>query len=179
MKIELSKERNFNRFVAFDFETTGLEAAAQIIEIGAVKVEYGEVTAVFSQLVDPGVPIPYVVQQLTGITDEMVAGMPRIADIIDAFADFIGDLPLVAHNARFDMRFLQRDALAAGRTLCSPVVDTLSLARKTWYKLPSYKLTFLTDYFCIAQPEAHRAWCDARAAAMLYLMMGNANQTVD
>lgn len=174
LKTELSAERNFDRFVAFDFETTGLDAAAKITEIGAVKVEYGEITGVFSQLVNPGMPIPYVVQQLTGITDDAVANMPRIEEVIDSFLDFIGDMPLVAHNARFDLRFLTCEAQAAGRTVTSPVVDTLSLARKTWHKLPSYKLTFLADYFCIDQPQAHRAWCDARVAAILYTMMRSA-----
>ncbi len=170
-KIELSQYRNYDRFVALDFETTGLDAAAQVTEIGAVKVEFGEITAAVSQLIDPCIPIPKAVQVYTGITDEMVAGMPTIGEAIGPLLDFIDGLPIVAHNARFDMRFLLRDAAAAGLQVTSQVVDTLSLARKTWHGLPSYKLTFLTDYFCIDQPDAHRAWCDARAAAMVYLMM--------
>ncbi len=166
-----SSNRNYDSFVAFDFETTGLDADAQITEIGAVKVEYGEVVQVYSQLVNPGMLIPPAVQRLTGISDSMVAQMPHIDAVIGEFLDFVGDLPLVAHNARFDLRFLRRDAAVVGREITSPVVDTLTLARKTWYKLPSYKLTFLADYFCIAQPESHRARCDAQVAAKLYLMM--------
>ncbi len=163
-------EKGLKDFVAFDLETTGMGAAARITEIGAVKVERGEITARFDTLVNPGMPIPYQITVLTGITNEMVADAPGICQALAAFFDFAGDLPLVAHNARFDCGFLEREF--ERQCICRSVtaVDTLTLARRTW-KLPSYKLTFLTDYFLIAQEQAHRAWCDAEAAAKLYLMM--------
>ena len=157
-------------FVAFDLETTGYGNAA-ITEIGAVKVEYGEITQRFDTLVDPRVPIPPFISSLTGITDGMVAGQPGIEEALPAFLAFAGELPLVAHNARFDCSFLTREMGRMGIERDFKVADTLSLARRIWKGLGSYKLTFLTDYFMIAQTEAHRAWCDAEAAAKLYLMM--------
>ncbi len=164
-------ERNFPDFVVFDLETTGFGASAGVTEIGAVKVEHGEFVDVFSSFVDPGRPIPYQIQVLTGITDEMVAGAPDFAELLPQFLAFAGDLPLVAHNARFDCAFVERTALALGLSILNPVVDTLKLARRVWPKLPSYKLTYLTAYHDILQEDAHRAWCDAQATAKLYLLM--------
>ena len=101
----------------------------------------------------------------------MVASQPPIREVLPEFLAFTEGLPLVAHNATFDCSFLFREAEALGLRVDAPVVDTLRLARRVFPKLPSYKLTFLTDYFCIAQSDAHRAWCDAEATAKLYLMM--------
>lgn len=168
-----SMERNYDRFVVFDLETTGFGSSAGITEIGAVKVEHGEFIDVFSSLVNPGCPIPYPVQLLNGITDELVANAPRFSRLLPRFLAFLGDDPLIAHNASFDCSFLYREAAKLGITIPNPVVDTVKLARKVWPGLPSYKLTYLTDYHGIAQEDAHRAWCDARATARLYLMMHN------
>lgn len=169
--MQFSMERNYPDFVVFDLETTGFGACAGVTEIGAVKVEHGEFVEVFSSFVDPGMPIPYPVQVLTGITDEMVCGAPGFADLLPRFLAFVGDLPLVAHNARFDCDFLYRTASTLGLSVPNPVVDTLKLARRVWPKLPSYKLTYLTAYHDIMQDDAHRAWCDAQATAKLYLLM--------
>ncbi len=169
--MKYSMERNYERFVVFDLETTGFGAAAGITEIGAVKVEHGEFIDVFSSLVNPGCPIPYAVQCLNGITDAMVARAPRFSRLLPAFLSFLGEDPLIAHNASFDCAFLYREAEKLGIAIPNPVVDTVKLARRVWPGLPSYKLTYLTDYHGIAQEEAHRAWCDARATARLYLMM--------
>ena len=170
-KPQFSLNRNFDPFVVFDLETTGLGRCDKITEIGAVRMECGEVTDTFSSLVNPGRPIPYAVQRLTGITDRMVETAPTIEELLPAFLDFIGDCPLIAHNAPFDIGFLFRECEALGLMPEIPLVDTLRLARRVWPKLPSYKLTFLTDYFCIAQDDAHRAWCDAEATGKLYCMM--------
>ena len=148
-----SSERNLDKFVVFDLETTGIGSAEKITEIGAVKVECGEIIERYSRLVNPEKYISPEIERLTGISNAMVG------------------LPLVAHNAPFDCSFLFREAEALGLRVDAPVVDTLRLARRVFPKLPSYKLTFLTDYFCIAQSDAHRAWCDAEATAKLYLMM--------
>ncbi len=170
-KSRFSLNRNYDPFVVFDLETTGFGSGARITEIGAVRMECGEVTGTFASLVDPGIPIPYPVQQLTGITDRMVASAPRIEELLPSFLDFVGDLPLLAHNAPFDIGFLDRECDKLGLSLSMPLVDTLRLARRVWPKLPSYKLSFLTDYFCISQDHAHRAWCDAEATGKLYRMM--------
>lgn len=166
-----SMERDFPDFTVFDLETTGFGALAGVTELGAVKVEHGEFIGEFSTFVNPGCPIPYPVQCLTGITDEDVADAPSFLDVLPAFLDFVGDDPLVAHNASFDCAFLYRGLAELSRELANPVVDTLKLARRVWPKLPSYKLTFLTDYHGISQETAHRACADAYATAKLYLMM--------
>ena len=166
-----SMERNYPEFVVFDLETTGFGASAGVTEIGAVKVQYGDISETFSSFVNPGMPIPYRISILTGITDAMVADAPCFEELLPRFLDFVGGLPLVAHNARFDCSFLERTAGELGIDIPNPVVDTLKLARRVWPKLPSYKLTYLTDYHDILQESAHRAWCDARATAKLYLLM--------
>ncbi len=170
-KPRFSVYRNYDPFVVFDLETTGLSSRDRITEIGAVRMECGEVTATFSSLVNPGRPIPYEVQRLTGITNAMVASAPGIEELLPAFLDFVGDCPLVAHNASFDVGFLFRECEALGLTVDVPLVDTLRLARRVWPGLPTYKLVYLTDYFCISQSSAHRAWCDAEATGKLYCMM--------
>ncbi len=101
----------------------------------------------------------------------MVAEAPRFAHLLPGFLEFLGSDPLIAHNASFDCSFLYREAAKLGITIPNPVVDTVKLARRVWPGLPSYKLSYLTDYHGIAQENAHRAWCDARATARLYLMM--------
>jgi DNA polymerase-3 subunit alpha (Gram-positive type) len=75
----------------------------------------------------------------------------------------------VAHNAKFDCKFLERDLAQMGRSIQNPVADTLTLAKQVCPGLPSYKLSFLTEHFSIPLRDAHRAWCDAEATAMLYL----------
>jgi DNA polymerase-3 subunit epsilon len=95
-------------FVVVDLETTGgAPASCEITEIGAVKVRGGERLGEFQTLVDPGVPIPPFISVLTGISDSMVAGAPRLGAALTAFLEFAGDAVLVAHNAPFDVGFLK------------------------------------------------------------------------
>ncbi len=165
------KVADFNSFVCFDFETTGLSAESRIIEIGAVKVKDGYMVSRYSSLVDPGVMIDPMITNITGITNEMVAGKPTIDQLIPSFYEYTEGLTLVAHNAPFDCRFLERDALALGYHFDHDVFDTLSFARKVLPKQPTYKLTALTELFGISQHDAHRAWCDAEATARLYMYL--------
>ena len=158
-------------FVAFDLETTGVGREDAITEIGAVKVRGGKIVDRYDTFVDPGFPIPPYITQITGITDEMVAGAPDFSAAVPDFLRFAEGLTLVAHNASFDMRFLMRDAARCGVDVTNSSSDTLRLARKKWPGLESYKLTALTERFSIRQTEAHRAWCDAEAAAELYLLI--------
>lgn len=162
----------YKSFVCLDFETTGLSGSRdQVTEIGAVKVIDGEVVQRFSTLVNPGRPIPPNVVALTGISNDMVEDHPRIHEVLPLFLGFLGELPLVCHNAKFDCKFLERDLLKMERIIENPVDDTLRLARIVCPGLPSYKLSYLTDYFSIPQQDAHRAWCDAEATALLYLQL--------
>lgn len=165
-------ERDFRSFVCLDFETTGLSGTRDCVtEIGAVKVLDGEIVQRFSTLINPGRPIPPRVVALTGITNDMVEDHPRIQEVLPIFLGFLGELPLVAHNAKFDCKFLERDLGQMGRTIENPVADTLQQARLAVPGLPSYKLSYLTDYFSIPLQDAHRAWCDAEATARLYLKL--------
>ncbi len=163
-------EGGYRDFVCLDFETTGLSGQRdRVTEIGAVKVQDGEVVQRFSTLVNPGRPIPPRVVALTGISNDMVEPYPSIYELLPVFLGFLGNLPLVAHNAKFDCQFLRRDLETMGRSIDNPVADTLQLARKRCPGLPSYKLSYLTDHFAIPLNDAHRAWCDAEATAKLYL----------
>lgn len=162
----------YRSFVCLDFETTGLSGTKDCVtEIGAVKVLDGEVVSKFSTLINPGRPIPPNVVALTGITNDMVEAHPQIHEVLPIFLGFLGDLPLVAHNAKFDCKFLERDLSKIGRTIENPVDDTLRLAKIVCPGLPSYRLGYLTDYFHIPLNDAHRAWCDAEATARLYLAL--------
>ncbi len=165
------KTADFDSFVCFDFETTGLSKDAKIIEIGAVKVKEGYLVSRYSSLVDPGISIDPMITEITGISDEMVSGKPTIDQLIPSFYEFTEQLPLVAHNAPFDCRFLERDALAAGFHFDHEVFDTLRFARKVLPELRSYKLGTLTALLKIPLNDAHRAWCDAEATARLYMYL--------
>ena len=165
------KTADFTSFVCFDFETTGLHKEARVIEIGAVKVKDGCLVSRYSSLVDPEVEIQPLITSITGITNEMVEGKPTIGQLIPSFFTFTEGLPLVAHNAPFDCRFLERDSEAAGYFFDHEVFDTLAFARKVLPKQPSYKLGDLTAWFGIPLNDAHRAWCDAEATARLYMYL--------
>lgn len=165
------KNADFDSFVCFDFETTGLGRDDKIIEIGAVKVKDGFMVARYSSLVDPCQPIDSMITKITGIDDEMVKGKPTIDQLIPSFYDFTEGLPLVAHNAPFDCRFLERDAKACGYYFDHEVFDTLRYAKKVLPELPCHKLVALTEMLGIEQRDAHRAWCDAEATARLYMYL--------
>ncbi len=165
------KDADFDSFVCFDFETTGLGREDKIIEIGAVKIKDGYMVARYSSLVDPCRPIDPMITKITGINDEMVRGKPTIDKLIPSFYDFTEGLPLVAHNAPFDCRFLERDAKACGYYFDHEVFDTLRFAKKVLPDLPCHKLVALTEMLGIEQRDAHRAWCDAEATARLYMFL--------
>lgn len=154
-------------FVVVDLETTGgSPAECGITEIGAVKVRGGEVLGEFQTLVDPGAPIPAFIAVLTGITDAMVAGAPRIEAALPAFLEFAAGSVLVAHNARFDVSFLKA---AAARTEQPwpgfPVLDTVHLARQLVRRdeVPNHRLGSLARLFHSRTTPDHRALHDARA----------------
>lgn len=165
------KIADFDSFVCFDFETTGLNRDARIIEIGAVKVKEGYMVARYSSLVDPECEITPMITNITGISNEMVAGKPKIGELIPSFFAFTEGLPMVAHNAAFDRRFLERDAQACGYYFDNEVFDTLWFSKKVLPELPSHKLTVLTAALGIAHNDAHRAWCDAECTARLYMYL--------
>ena len=154
------------RFVAFDLETTGLSQDSSIVEIGAVRVENGVITEEFQQLIDPCFHIPYEASAVNHITDDMVAGMPKIYEVLPAFLSFVGDDVLVAHNAAFDIRILSNVCLQNRFKVPEDAFDTMSLARY-YPEAVNKKLGTLAKAAGIVNPAAHRALGDAQTAALL------------
>ncbi|MGH7785221.1 MAG: exonuclease domain-containing protein, partial [Candidatus Binatia bacterium] len=154
-------------FVVVDLETTGgAPAVAGIIEIGAVRVHGGKVVDRFEQLVDPGCRLPRFITGLTGISDAMLAGQPDIAAVLPRFVAFAADSVLVAHNASFDMGFLNAARLAAsGRVFDQPHVCTLRLAKRLLPNLRRRSLDALAGHFGIPVIDRHRALGDAQMTA--------------
>jgi DNA polymerase-3 subunit epsilon len=154
-------------FVVVDLETTGCSPnLSGITEIGAVKVRGGIVDGEFQTLVDPGGPVPPMITVLTGITDAMLVGAPRIEAVLPAFLEFARGAVLVAHNASFDVGFLRAAAARAGLPWSRPlVVDTVALARRvvTRDEAPNHKLSTLASLFRSTVTPNHRALDDARA----------------
>jgi DNA polymerase-3 subunit epsilon len=158
------------KFIAFDLETTGTKPSEDmIVEIGAVRFEDHCVIERFCTLVDPGVPIPMDASAVNGITDDMVRGKPHIADVLRTFAEFCGDLPLVAHNAPFDFKFLMEDVKLYRAPAPQEVVfDTLPLARTVFPGLPNYRLGTLVHHFRFPGGTFHRAEEDSVYCGLLF-----------
>lgn len=158
-------------FVALDTETSSIGVRAEIIEISAVRFENFRPVAIFETFCKPYRPISLEATAVNGITPHHVKNAPRFAEIIPALDEFTDRLPIVAHNAPFDLRMLAQEGFpTAGRQ----VLDTLPLARallrdKNGEKLPSYKLSEACKHCAILFSGAHRAGADALAAGLLFL----------
>ncbi|MFV0428870.1 MAG: DEDD exonuclease domain-containing protein [Arachnia sp.] len=153
-------------FCVVDLETTGGGAECEITEIGAVKVRGGELLGEFQTLVRPSGAIPPMIQVLTGITHQMVAGAPPLSVALPSFATFAAGCVLVAHNASFDVRFLRRGFDALGLAWPRPqVVDTVALARQALLpgEVRNHKLATLAAHFGAGTQPTHRALADAQA----------------
>jgi DNA polymerase-3 subunit epsilon len=161
-------------YVVVDLETTGLRPGrAAICEIGAVRLEGLTQTGTFQTLVDPGVPLPPVVTSLTGIEDGDLAGAPSPVQAVERFLDFASGAVLVAHNARFDIGFLDREVeLVEGRRLAAPVIDTVGLARRLLAgRVARASLSSLSHFFGTSVRPCHRALPDAEATAEVLLRL--------
>ncbi|SHJ29396.1 PolC-type DNA polymerase III [Lutispora thermophila] len=158
-----------DEYVVFDIETTGLNNVNdKITEIGAVLIKDRKVISKFNSLINPKIPIPEKIQKLTGITDEMVSDAPSIEEVLPQFLDFVGDRPLVAHNAMFDVGFIRQNAFLLGMRVNNPVLDTLQLSRNL-VPINKHKLNILCDHFGIKLENHHRASDDAEAAALVLI----------
>lgn len=160
-------------FIAFDLETTGTRPAEdRIVEIGAVRFEQGQAVEGYGCLVNPGIPIPLGASQVNGITDEMVQDKPPIQDVLGAFTLFCGGLPLVAHNAPFDFKFLLNDIerlrVPAPQGI---VLDTLPLSRKILPGMVNYRLGTLTRHFELTGGGFHRAEADSAYCGKLFVKL--------
>jgi DNA polymerase-3 subunit alpha (Gram-positive type) len=157
-------------YIVFDLETTGFSAIKdKIIEIGAVKVVNGEVVDRFSTFVNPKRPIPFEITQLTGITDEMVIESPDIETILPQFLEFAGDGVLVAHNAGFDIGFIEQNCRYQEIAPHFVYVDTVALARVLLPTLSRYKLNVVAKALGIPLENHHRAVDDAKATAEIFM----------
>ena len=159
-------------FVVVDLETTGLRpGSSQICEIGAVRVRELELAEEFQLLVDPGVPIGPTITALTGLCDAELRGQAHPAIAVRRFLEYAGDGVLVAHNARFDLAFLDRETeRLTGARLAGPVVDTVGLARRLLAgRTPRAGLASLANFFGTAARPCHRALPDAQATAEILL----------
>lgn len=161
-------------YVAFDLETTGLNLENDcIIEIGALKVHEGKVAERFIEFLKPETPISSMITNITGITNEMVAGARRTEYIIKDFVEFCDGYVLVGHNIMFDYKFTKKYAIQYGHTFEKEGIDTLKIARSVHKDLESKSLGALCDHYHIINSGAHRAYHDALATAKLYHMMAH------
>ena len=161
-------------YVVVDLETTGLRpGTSQICEIGAVKVCGFEIVDSFETLVDPHVPLAASISALTGLTDRLLRGAPSAPTAVHGFLAFAGDAVLVAHNARFDLSFLDRETeRLTGSRLAAPVVDTVPLARRLLAgRVPRASLGQLSYFFGTSVQPCHRALPDAQATAEVLLAL--------
>src|SRR5215217_695736 len=159
-------------FVVFDLETTGLRPGlARPCEFGAVRVERLEPTATFQSLANPGARLQPAVAALTGLRDEQLRRAPPVAAVVRGFLAFAGDAVLVAHNARFDMAFLDNETMRlTGDRLAASVVDTVGLARRLLGRQPA-NLAALAHRFVTDAKPCHRALPDAEATAEILLRL--------
>ena len=167
-------------FVVFDLETTGTRpGVSRIVEIGAVRLQGFEQVGEFERLVDPGVPVPSTITRITGIQTRDLRGAPRIARALPPFLEFAEGAVLVAHNARFDVGFVDAElSRLEGRRLAAPVIDTVALARRLLEgRLPRMNLGTLAERFDTTVRPCHRALADAQATAeVLVHLLGMAQE---
>ncbi len=157
-------------YIVFDIETTGFSSIRDsIIEIGAVKVQDGRIVDRFSTFVNPKRPIPFEITNLTSITDEMVMDSPGIETILPQFLEFVGDGVLVAHNAGFDVGFIEQNCRNLGLDDHFIYVDTVALARVLLPTLSKYKLNIVAKALNISLENHHRAVDDAGATAEIFV----------
>ncbi|MCR4956016.1 MAG: PolC-type DNA polymerase III [Lachnospiraceae bacterium] len=159
-------------YVVFDLETTGLSAITDtIIEIGAVKVVNGSIEDRFSTFVNPGRPIPFKIEQLTSINDEMVMDAPVIEDILPKFMEFCSGAIMVAHNAEFDMGFISAACERMEIPCDFTVVDTVEMSRTLIPTIAKYKLDQVAKALKIDLGHHHRAVDDAECTAHIFVKL--------
>jgi DNA polymerase III epsilon subunit family exonuclease len=161
-------------FVVFDIETTGPKMPpSRVMEIGAVRVRGGRIVNEFQTLVNPLMPIPPFIAGLTGISDEMVATAPTFEEVAADWLSFADTSVLVAHNAVFDVRFINHEVsnVFPGRRMMNSHICTVSLARRLLPDLKSFRLVALAEHFAVPHRKRHRAGDDARATAWVFLRL--------
>jgi DNA polymerase III epsilon subunit family exonuclease len=177
--VKYTKRHKFDdKFVAFDFETTGFNYKKEdIIQIGAARFEGDFLIETFSTFVKPSKKIPKAASSVNGITDDMVADAPTIDEVLPAFCEFIGKSTLVAHNASFDMKFLLKSVYFYNENnpdnqlkVKNRVFDTLKASRKYMPQMPNHKLPTLVKKLNIKCEQSHSALPDALAVGEVYMI---------
>ena len=159
-------------YIVFDIETTGLsQKKNKIIEIGAVKVKDGEEIDRFSEFINPEEPIPYSIEQLTSITDEMVMHAPTGDVILPKFLEFCGDDIVVAHNAAFDTGFIKKNAKDLGMKFDNTIMDTMTLSHVLLPELGKFTLDRVCKALNVKNEHHHRAVDDANATAKIFVKL--------
>jgi DNA polymerase-3 subunit epsilon len=165
---------NADSLIILDFETTGLspDNGDRAIEIGAVKLENGEVTERFQELMNPGRSVSYFIEDYTGITNKMLSKAAPCEEVMARFADFIQGQNLVAHNASFDKRFLDSELKRISTNYDGKFACSLLVSRRLYLNAPDHKLGSLIKYKDIASNGSfHRALYDSEMTAKLWLVM--------
>ena len=169
-RVAVHGEREFSfsdEYVAFDIETTGLNVKQEAItEIGAVVIRDGEIRERFQTFVNPNRHLTPEIIALTGITDAMLADAPQLKDALPRFIEFVGDRPLVAHNAEFDMGFIREGCRKIGAEFAPTYVDTLILAQNLLPELGKYKLDIVAEHLQLPAFQHHRASDDAATCGL-------------
>jgi len=173
---EIYKLLSLEQWVAFDIETTGLYPETdEIIEIGLIKVHNGEIIDTMEQIFDPGIDIPEFITNLTGITNQDCSGKPLIKESLSDIVDFIDGDFIIAHNADFDVNFLnnaiKKYAPEIKNITPEKIIDTLDLSRFLLYNIHNHKLKTLSDYFNIDTGPSHRALTDAKACGLIFIRL--------
>ena len=172
-KKDLLKNLNLSTFVAFDFETTGLDPYHdKIIEIAAIRFDDGEISDRFVTLINPQRNIPAKITEITGISNSMVSSAPDEKLVIDDLLKFLANKPLVAHNIHFDESFLKQLCLRYEKPEIEFIsYDTLQLARSILFDQPVFNLSALSDYYGLSYHGAHRAENDTENTGKIFLEM--------
>ena len=166
-----------DEYIVLDIETTGLSFRTEkITEIGAVRVKKGEIVDTFECFVNPEIPIPQKIVEITHITDDMVKDAETIENVMPMFLDFIGNLKLVAHNADFDVGFLKYNAENLGLTMNNEYIDSLALSRQLFPEFKKHKLGILAEKLGINVENAHRALDDVKTLVKVFIKMLEKNE---
>ena len=170
-RTELLTSLHLDKFIALDFETTGLNIDSdRIIEVAAILFIDGIPSKRYTTLVNPSIPIPKLIEQITGITNDMVVDSPKEKEIVDDLFKFIGSYPLVAHNTPFDLSFLKSMASRYNHDYVErKYYDTLTLSRAFLFFQPAHNLSAISDYYGFSTDGAHRAEYDTENCGKIFV----------
>lgn len=162
-----------DRLAFIDFETTGLSSRRgdRVIEVGIAVLEGGRIVDRYQSLINPRMPIPWQIEDLTGITDDMVRSAPGAPEVMSEVHDFIGEMRLVAHNASFDRGFMDAEFSRIRRRRKQEFICSLRVARRVYPRAPNHKLGTLVKLTGVQASRAHRALGDAEMTARVWSHM--------